>query len=534
MRLISVLLVLFSIGSLFAVASPYTPSQGTSTTTTSTITTYTALGITVSTDKSTYSSGETVVVSGTVTGVGYLCGSGTTCTFTSNIIVGIEVWDPLNKRVHSSSLSLYPPSLPDELPIRSYNDSFALSSDLTSGTFQVNVYADWNGSTAYARSSFRLEGTASTGCGQWVVATDKQEYVAGETVHMTGYAGTSCMTFGWGTTPVIRLSYSSGSLDIRGQATYAPGGGGSYFYADWQIPSTFSSGTVAITVFDPTMPNIAAGATTFIITTAGTLGNLSVNFDKTTYYAGEVVHIAGDFSQLIRCTMTYWEVPVTITIYRPDGSLAIQSTTNNPAAKGYAFDYALPGDAMIGSYTVTVTYSGGLPCSFGTPPAGQGTFQVLSTTPVTTAPCNCSFHLDTYNYNPGQTIHIVIDYLGSYTIVYPTHFVVHVHVYDPMQREIGHDDYYVTWTTATTVTEFSHEFDWTIPVNASLGIYTIRGTAGNCPEFSTQFQVAAITTPYTGGAVPGFQLESVLAGLLVGITVLMLFRRRSKQNDKQI
>jgi hypothetical protein len=128
--------------------------------------------------------------------------------------------------------------------------------------------------------------------------------------------------------------------------------------------------------------------------------------------------------------------------------------------------------------------------------------------------------------------------------MYPSHFAVHVYVYDPMQTQVYHDYLYWTTTTTTTLTEFSHEFDWTIPMNASLGTYTVRATAGNCPEFSTSFQVVsatpltttattpAITTPYSGGAVPGFQLESVFAGLLVGITVLMLFRRSHKQDDR--
>jgi hypothetical protein len=401
-KLFAVLLVLFSIGTLFTVQSPYTPSQETSTTTTSTITmtTYTALGITVSTDKSTYSSGETVVVSGTVTGVGYLCGSGTTCTFTNNIIVELEIRDPLNAIVHSKSLSLYPPSLPDEPPIRSYSDSFGLSSDLTSGTFQVNARADWSGSTAYAGSSFRLEGTATTrDCGHWVVSTDKGAYSTGEIVHITGYAATPCVTFGFGTAPAIRLSYSSGSLEIQSQpwpgttCTTCGSAGGSDFYANWQIPSTFSSGTVVITVFDPTWPNIAAGAATFIITTASTLGNLSVNFDKATYYAGDTVHITGDISTP-SCTWTYTSLgglAVAITIHDPNGSLVLNSTTNPSVAgyKNYAYDYVLPAIAILGNYTVAVSYgSCGVGC-FGCV-FGQGTFQVGTattialTTPVTT------------------------------------------------------------------------------------------------------------------------------------------------------
>lgn len=113
-----------------------------------------------------------------MTGAGYICGAGTTCTFTSNIIIELGIRDPLNAVVHSKSLSPSPPSLPDEPPIRSYSDSYSLSSALLSGTFQVNARASWNGyPTVQASSSFQLEGTATTAIAvpSWgiTVSTDK-------------------------------------------------------------------------------------------------------------------------------------------------------------------------------------------------------------------------------------------------------------------------------------------------------------------------------------------------------------------------
>lgn len=388
-RLFAVLLVLFSIGTLFTVQSPYTPSQETSTTTTTTITTY-PWGITVSTDKSIYSPSEVVQISGTVTGGPY-CPSGYTCTFTSNIVAELEIRDPLNTIVYSKSLSFYPGPEP---PILSYSDSYGLSSALSSGDYQVVARATCSGyPTVEARSSFRLEGTATTrDCGHWVVATDKGAYSTGEIVHITGHADTPCMTFGFGTAPAIRLSYSSGSLEIQSQpwpgtTCTTCGPGGSDFYADWQIPSTFPAGTVTITVGDSGdgLPMIAPGETTFTVTTVSSLGSLSVYFDKTAYYASDTVHITGDISTP-NCTWTYTSaggLAVAITIYDPNGLLVLNSTTNPSVAgyKNYAYDYVLPVNAIPGNYTVAVSYGscggGCFGCVFG-----QGTFQVGTATTI--------------------------------------------------------------------------------------------------------------------------------------------------------
>ena len=139
MKLFAVLLVLFSIGTLFTVQSPYTPSQETSTTTTSTITTHT-WGITVSTDKSTYGSSDIVQIAGSVSG-GPSCGcpSGATCTcYPGNIIVELEIRNVIGTVVYSKALTLDPYS-----SIRPYSDSFSLSSALESGNYQVVARASY-------------------------------------------------------------------------------------------------------------------------------------------------------------------------------------------------------------------------------------------------------------------------------------------------------------------------------------------------------------------------------------------------------
>jgi hypothetical protein len=131
---------------------------------------------------------------------------------------------------------------------------------------------------------------------------------------------------------------------------------------------------------------IAPGETTFTVTTVSSLGSLSVYFDKTTYYAGDTVHIAGGISTP-DCTWTYactlpctnaGGLAVAITIYDPNGLLVLNSTTNPSAAgyKEYAYEYVLPASAVLGNYAVAVSsgYCGGR-VAFG-----QGTFQVVPTT----------------------------------------------------------------------------------------------------------------------------------------------------------
>jgi N-acetylneuraminic acid mutarotase len=124
-----------------------------------------------------------------------------------------------------------------------------------------------------------------------------------------------------------------------------------------------------------------------------TAGYLSVNFDKSTYYAGDTVHITGGISTSDppqQATTTTGSsslaggLAVAIAIYNPSG-LSVLNSITNPSAAGYdqyAYDYILPSSATSGTYTVIVSYNtpGG-----GTPLDGRGTFQVAPTTvlPVT-------------------------------------------------------------------------------------------------------------------------------------------------------
>jgi hypothetical protein len=123
--------------------------------------TFLAWGVAVSTDKNVYGPADTVQIAGTVSGgPGCFCpcGATCTCTFASNIIVELEISNVIGNVVYSKTLTLSPYS-----SIRPYSDSFSLSSALESGDYQVVARASYSGyPTVEARSSFRLEGTATT------------------------------------------------------------------------------------------------------------------------------------------------------------------------------------------------------------------------------------------------------------------------------------------------------------------------------------------------------------------------------------
>jgi hypothetical protein len=108
--------------------------------------------------------------------------------------------------------------------------------------------------------------------------------------------------------------------------------------------------------------------------------SLSVFFDKSEYYVGDIVHISGGIDTPF-CTWTYAPpggLAVTITISDPNGATIITDTTSPSAAgyKNYAYDYALSGSAVPGGYahytfSVLVSYS-----ACGSLIYGSGTFQV--------------------------------------------------------------------------------------------------------------------------------------------------------------
>lgn len=587
MKLFAVLLVLFSIGTLFTVQSPYTPSQETSITTTSTITYWlTAWGITVSTDKSTYSPSETVGVSGIVTGAGSLCGSGTgglmsTCTVTCDIIIELEIQDPLHAVVYSKSLNRCPVRLAymsDEPPILSYSDSFSLSSALLSGTYQVRARASWSGyPTVQASSSFQLEGTPTTivipPTRVWLVL-DRQQYTLGDTVEATAwyygpippFSATQRVVFGFYVFDDLgtQVAWTWATLIHNYTATVQ---GYSSWKFEYAIPTNAHSGLYQAHVTGGLGGGLAppskypGGGYTAMFWVLGTpaLGSLSVNFDKTAYYASDTVRITGGI-YTPDCTWTYTSaggLAVVITIYDPNGLLVVNSTTNPSAAgyKDYAYDYVLPANAIPGSYTVAVSYGscggGCFGCVFG-----QGTFQVVPTTAcntITVPPWGITVSTDKSVYGPTDVVQITGGVSGPDCHYYCPCGQCTCDTLNTVQLEIRNairtvytkeltlfdqwvfsDSYVLSYAldagdyqviarlfSGLTVTE--------TPVASATSNFRLEGTATTIAVTSP-----AITTPYVSGAVPGFQLESVFAGLLVGITVLMLFRRRNKQNDKHM
>jgi hypothetical protein len=140
-----------------------TTSTNFTVTTTSVCTTITVppWGVAVSTDKSVYGPADVVQITGSVSGGPSCycpCGVTCTCTFAGNIIVELEIRNAIGTVVYSKVLTLSPYS-----SILPYSDSFSLSSALESGDYQVVARASYSGyPTVEARSSFRLEGTATT------------------------------------------------------------------------------------------------------------------------------------------------------------------------------------------------------------------------------------------------------------------------------------------------------------------------------------------------------------------------------------
>ena len=277
------------------------------------------------------------------------------------------------------------------------------------------------------------------------------------------------------------------------------------------------------------------------------------------------MHIAGGISTP-DCTWTYactlpctnaGGLAVAITIYDPNGLLVLNSTTNPSAAgyKEYAYDYVLSASAVPGTYSVAVSSS--YPCGGGGLVFGQGTFQVIPTTACTTitVPWGISVSTDKSVYGPSDTVQITGSVSGgpscscpcgaTCTCTFASNIIVELEI----RNVIGT----VVYSKALTLDPYSsiRPYSDSFGLSSALesGDYQViaRASYSGYPtvEANSSFQLQgtattiavtspAITTPYAGGAVPGFQLESVFAGLLVGITVLMLFRRRSKQNDKHI
>lgn len=186
----------------------------------------------------------------------------------------------------------------------------------------------------------------------------------GTVVTVTGsnYAGTTCT-----------LSSSPSGLFSSSACSISAG----ILTGGFTIASTDSGNYVVTTTTDA---GESVGAA-FALINDLTLGYLSVNFDKATYYAGDTVHITGDISTP-RCTWTYTGaggLAVNLSILDPNGSTILTVVTDPSAAgyKNYAYDYVIPASVSSGTYippyTVLVSYS-----ACGTPVYGSGTFQVVN------------------------------------------------------------------------------------------------------------------------------------------------------------
>jgi hypothetical protein len=53
-------------------------------------------------------------------------------------------------------------------------------------------------------------------------------------------------------------------------------------------------------------------------------------------------------------------------------------------------------------------------------------------------------------------------------------------------------------------------------------------TVENTPTTTTTQATSSVSTPLALPPIPGFPLESILAGILVGIAALIILRRRRK------
>jgi len=108
---------------------------------------------------------------------------------------------------------------------------------------------------------------------------------------------------------------------------------------------------------------------------------ISVNFDKTTYQQGDVVHISGEIITT-DCTWDYTAtnkgIAINISIHDPYGSLILSALTNPTVASygEYSYDYALSANAAVGTYQVLVSSNEGPWLCGSGPITGQGAFIV--------------------------------------------------------------------------------------------------------------------------------------------------------------
>jgi len=454
-KLFAVLLVLFSIGTLFTTQPSLMPLQQPSTTVTTTTTTFTTYtwGITVSTDKSTYSPSEAVQISGTVTG-GQYCPTGYTCTFTADIIVELEIRDPLNTIVYSKSLSLYPGSEP---PIRSFSDSFSLSSALVSGGYQVVARATCGGyPTVQASSIFRLEGTATT----IVISRLTLSPISGPTgiavtVSASNYAGTTCT-----------LSSSPSGLF----SSYTCSISGGILTGAFTVTATGASGSYAVTV----ATDVGESGTASFYLINDLVHTLSLN--PTSGPVGTAITISGSSYAGTTCILSSWP-------------LGLFSSSSYSISGGmFTGGFTVASDASPRSYVVTVTTDAG--------ETGSGVFT------VTAPPTRVWLVLDRQQYTVGDTVEATAWYEGSPPI-FPLHVEFGFYVFDDLRTQVASAWAATTNTYAANQTvQVSWKFEYTIPTNARPGLYqahVIGGLGGG----------AAIPSQYPGG---GYTVNFLVLG----------------------
>jgi len=86
----------------------------------------------------------------------------------------------------------------------------------------------------------------------------------------------------------------------------------------------------------------------------------------------------------------------------------------------------------------------------------------------------------------------------------------------------------VTSTSSSTTASSSSTTTSTLPPTTIVSTSMATVTVGNTPTTTTSQATSSVSTPMALPPIPGFPLESILAGILVGIAALTILRRRRK------
>jgi hypothetical protein len=224
---------------------------------------------------------------------------------------------------------------------------------------------------------------------------------------------------------------------------------------------------------------------------------------------------------------------VAISIFNTNG-LVVNTTTSPSAAgyKNYAYDYALPENVPYGSYVVAVSYRP--PC--GETVNGQGIFQVTQGN-QTTEPWAIQVNVDKSAYIVGDSVQINGTVTGGpgYFVCPPCYtcfctstatITASIHVLSQS------GEVYAQQYALQTVCGVSRVYHFSAILNtASLGSgqYTVLAEAST-PDYpkiqaTTSFSLTSQQTGQTG--IPGFPIESILAGLVLGSAMLAMISKRT-------